>query len=205
MSFYEDRVFPVFLELATRPFARDRAALIGRASGRVLELGIGTGANLPFYPPSAHEVVGLEPCAALLEKARARAALLPDPARFTLVQGTAEAMPWPDDSFDTIVACLVFCTIPDPATAAAEARRVLKPGGQFLFFEHVASPDAGLRRWQDRLNPLWQKASCGCRLNCDTAEVFRAAGLNWREFDRFRHPKVLALAGTMIRGVATKP
>jgi ubiquinone/menaquinone biosynthesis C-methylase UbiE len=205
MSFYEDRVFPVFLDLATRPFARDRAALIGRASGRVLELGVGTGANLPFYTEAAREVVGLEPCAALLEQARARAATLPDPQRITLVQGVAESLPFPDDSFDTVVACLVFCTIPDAATAAAEARRVLRPGGQFLFFEHVASTDAGTRRWQERLNPLWQKAACGCRLNCDTAEVFRAAGLEWREFDRFRHPKVLALAGTMIRGVATKP
>lgn len=204
MSFYEDHVFPLFLDVATRPFRRDRAALVAQARGRVLEIGVGTGANLPYYTPAATEVVGLEPSAAMLADAEARAATLDNGPRFTFVQGGAEALPFPDESFDTVVACLVFCTIPDFTAAAEEARRVLKPGGELLFFEHVAHPSAAVRRWQQRLNPVWRKLACGCNLNRDTTGTFRAAGFRFIELDAFEHPKVPALAGAMIRGRATR-
>jgi len=204
MSFYEDHVFPVFLNIATRPFRRDREALIRKATGRVLEIGIGTGANLPHYTAAATEVIGLEPSRAMLDDARAVAATLTGPTRFEFVVGGAEALPFPDASFDTVIACLVFCTIPDTQASAREAFRVLKPGGQFLFFEHVAHPRADIRRWQDRLNPAWKKLACGCNLNRDTAAIFREAGFRFAELDAFEHPKVPALAGAIIRGRATR-
>lgn len=204
MSFYEDHVFPVFLDVATRPFRRDRAELMARAHGRVLEIGAGNGANLGHYTPAATEVVLLEPSRAMLAQAEQRARALPHPERFSYVVGGAEALPFPDQSFDTVIACLVFCTIPDVANSAREAYRVLKPGGTFLFFEHVAHPRAGVRRWQDRLNPAWKKLACGCHLNRDTAATFRAAGFRFSEFEAFEHPKVPALAGAIIRGSATR-
>lgn len=204
MSFYEDHVFPLFLDIATRPFRRDRKQLIAQATGRVLEIGIGTGANLPFYTSAATEVVGLEPSRAMIADAEKLAAGLHGSTRFEFVVGGAEALPFPDQSFDTVIACLVFCTIPDTAASAREALRVLKPGGQFLFFEHVAHPSAGVRRWQDRLNPAWKKLACGCHLNRDTAATFREAGFRFVEMDAFQHPKVPALAGAIIRGHATR-
>ncbi|MFZ5698514.1 MAG: class I SAM-dependent methyltransferase [Pseudomonadota bacterium] len=204
MSFYEDHVFPVFLNIATRPFRSDRERLIGQAAGRVLEIGIGTGANLPFYTSAATEVVGLEPSRAMLADAERVATGLGGKTRFQFVVGGAEALPFPDQSFDTVIACLVFCTIPDTPSSAREAFRVLKPGGQFLFFEHVAHPDAGVRRWQDRLNPIWKKLACGCHLNRDTAATFRDAGFQFVDFEAFEHPKVPALAGAIIRGRAKR-
>lgn len=204
MSFYEDHVFPVFLNVATRPFRRDRQALVARARGRVLEIGIGTGANLPYYSAAATEVIGLEPSGAMLGDAARLAAGLPGSDRFSFVVGGAESLPFADASFDTVIACLVFCTIPDTENAAKEALRVLKPGGQFLFFEHVAHPRESVRRWQDRLNPAWKKLACGCHLNRDTAQTFRDAGFRFVEFDAFEHPGVPSLAGAIIRGSATR-
>ncbi|MFZ5723122.1 MAG: class I SAM-dependent methyltransferase [Pseudomonadota bacterium] len=204
MSFYEDRIFPLFLDLATRPFRPDRTRLLAQARGRVLEIGAGNGANLPAYTPAATDIVLLEPAAALLAEAEKRARTLPDPGRFSFIAAGAEALPFVDESFDTVIACLVFCTIPDVENAAREARRVLKPDGQFLFFEHVAHPRAGVRRWQQRLNPAWKKLACGCHLDRDTAAVFSAAGFRYTEFEAFEHPKVPALAGAIIRGRATR-
>lgn len=204
MSFYEDHVFPVFLDFATRPFRQDRQRLVARARGRVLEIGVGTGANLPFYGAAASEVIGLEPSRAMLDDAEKLAAGLRGGPRFSFVVGGAEALPFPDASFDTVIACLVFCTIPDTENAAREALRVLKPGGEFLFFEHVAHPRASVRRWQERLNPAWKKLACGCHLNRDTTQTFRDAGFRFVELDAFEHPGVPPLAGAIIRGSATR-
>lgn len=204
MSFYEDHVFPLFLDIATRPFRPDRERLIAQARGRVLEIGAGNGANLPCYTPAATDVVLLEPSRAMLAEAEQRSQTLHDPGRFSFVVGGAEALPFPDQSFDTVIACLVFCTIPDVENSAREAFRVLKPGGQFLFFEHVAHPRENVRRWQERINPLWKKLACGCHLNRDTATTFRAAGFQFMEFEAFEHPKVPALAGAIIRGSASR-
>lgn len=204
MGFYEDRIFPPLLDVATRPFRRDRQALIARASGRVLEIGMGTGANLPYYTGLATEVVGLEPSKAMLAEAEKTAARLSGQTRYRFVVGSAEAMPFPDQSFDTVVACLVFCTIPDARGAAREALRVLRPGGDLLFFEHVAHPRPSVHRWQQRVNPLWRRLACGCELTRDTQSVFADAGFLFTELETLEHPKALAIANAMLRGRATR-
>lgn len=150
-SWYEDRVFPRLLDWATRPLARDRAALIGSATGRVLELGVGNGANF-YYSEQASEIHGIEPANALLNEARAVANSVSGPDRFHLIQAGAENLPYPDNHFDTVIACLVFCTIPDAETAAKETLRVLKPGGTLMVLEHVAHEKPVWRRGQSRLS-----------------------------------------------------
>ncbi|HBC18988.1 MAG TPA: SAM-dependent methyltransferase, partial [Alcanivorax sp.] len=113
MSLYEDKLFPVLLDWATRPVYRDRARIVGQAQGRVLELGVGTGSNFAFYGDSATEIHGIEPVEAMLDIAREAADQCPHPDRFVLRTGDAQQLPYPDHHFDTVVACLVFCTIPD--------------------------------------------------------------------------------------------
>ena len=136
MGWYEDRIFPHLLDWATRPLTPQRRELIASAHGRVLELGVGTGANLPWYSEQASEIHGIEPAGALLELARQQADKCEQPSRFHFHQCGAESLPFPDQHFDCVIACLVMCTIPDADAAAAEIYRILKPGGQLLVLEH---------------------------------------------------------------------
>ena len=119
-----------------------------------------------------------------------------------LAAATAERLPFRVQVFDTVVAVLVLCTIPDPAASLAEARRVLLPGGRLLFLEHVRAPDPGLERWQRRLQPIWGRLACGCHLARDTERRIVEAGFNVEELDRFRLPHVPGIVGHMIRGRA---
>lgn len=204
MSFYEDRIFPFFMEMATKTFRREIAQLIGSADGRVLEIGAGTGANLGFYRDAVTEVVGIEPVEAMLEKARAVVAQAGHRFPVSLQVGDARQLPFEDDSFDSVVACLVFCTIPEPEKAAEEMRRVLKPGGKLVFYEHVASARPGVRIWQRRINPVWRKVACGCEITRDTRQLFESAGFRYQQIDDFEHPKVPPLMAPIISGIAIK-
>lgn len=204
MSFYEDRIFPFFMEMATKTFRREIAQLIGSADGRVLEIGAGTGANLGFYTDGVTEVVGIEPVEAMLEKARAVVAQAGHRFPVSLQVGDARRLPFEDDSFDSVVACLVFCTIPEPEKAAEEMRRVLKPGGKLVFYEHVASARPGVRIWQRRINPVWRKVACGCEITRDTRQLFESAGFRYQQIDDFEHPKVPPLMAPIISGIAIK-
>lgn len=204
-AWYEDKVFPRLLDRATRPLGRDRKELLARASGRVLEIGVGNGANFPFYTDSATEIHGIEPARALLAEARASAATQPNPQRFHLLETGAEAMPYPDNHFDVVVACLVFCTIPDAAGAAREVLRVLKPGGQLLVLEHVAHQQPLWRRGQKMIEPLWTPMACGCHLSRDTYGLFKEAGFDVSGLNQWQHPKIPRLAGFMLSGTALKP
>ena len=180
MSFYNDVILPRLCDLAMRnkdllPY-RERA--VRAARGRVLEIGIGSGRNLPFYEPAVNQVVGLEPGPKLL--AMARHAPHPDvPIEF--VEASAEAIPIEDRSIDTVVTTWTMCSIPDVDRALGEGRRVLKRGGKLVFVEHGRAPDASVRWWQDRLTPAWKHISGGCHLNRDIADVLRRNGFDVEE------------------------
>ena len=181
MGFYQDRIVPHLVNLSMRnsQLTPYRERIASQAEGRVLEIGVGSGANLPLYTDRATEVLGVEPHPRLLNMAAAKIGRVP--AR--LIEGSAESIPLEDSSVDTIVTTWTLCTIPDIATALREMRRVLKPDGQLLFVEHGLSPDQGVRKWQDFLNPVWKKIAGGCHLNrpLRTSLKWRAfASLDWR-------------------------
>jgi ubiquinone/menaquinone biosynthesis C-methylase UbiE len=159
---------------------RQRARTAREATGRVLELGVGTGLNLPHYAAAA-EVVGIDPDPHMLRRARPRAAAAPCPVE--LAEGSAEALPFEDASFDTVVAALSLCTIPDPRAALREARRVLRPAGRPLFLEHVRAERPWAARLQDLLERPWLRVAGGCHCNRDTlaaiAELYQVERL-WR-------------------------
>ncbi len=165
MGFYRDAVVPHLIRLAmrNRQLVPYRERVVGAAEGRVLEIGIGAAANLPFMPPAVDEVIGLEPARRLVAMAGRAAMEAALPVR--LVEGSAEAIPLDDRSVDTVLTTWTMCSIPDPVAALNEMRRVLKPGGRLLFVEHGRSPDAGVRRWQNRLNPIWRPVAGGCNIN----------------------------------------
>jgi ubiquinone/menaquinone biosynthesis C-methylase UbiE len=152
--------------------ARQRAATAGAATGRVLELGVGTGLNLPYYE-RATGVVGIDPDPHMLRRARLRAAEAP--CQVELRQASAEALPFPDGSFDAIVVTLALCTIAEPAAALREARRVLAPEGRLLFLEHVRAERAPIAKLQDLLERPWMWVAGGCHPNRDTVAAIGEA------------------------------
>jgi ubiquinone/menaquinone biosynthesis C-methylase UbiE len=165
MSFYQRHVLPHLLHFAMRqkyllPF---RQRVIGAAEGRVLEIGIGSGLNLPLYGPNVRAVIGLEPSPELLRMARERDAEAAVPIEF--LEASAEVVPLDDANIDTVVTTWTLCTIPDAPRALTELRRVLRPSGALLFVEHGRAPEPGVAHWQDRLDPLWRRIAGGCHLN----------------------------------------
>jgi ubiquinone/menaquinone biosynthesis C-methylase UbiE len=178
-SWYDRHLLPYVLDLACSisPIRRQRIKLIPQAEGQVLEVGIGTGLNLPFYDRSrVRQIVGVDPELHLhrLALKRGRDAGLD----ITLIGLSAERLPVEDVSFDTVVCTYTLCTIADPVAALREMRRVLKPGGKLLFSEHGKSPDANVLAWQTRLQPYWSKVAGGCKLNRDIPALLKAAGFN---------------------------
>ena len=151
-----------------------RHQTIASARGLVLEVGVGSGVNLPLYGPAVTRVVGLDPSPELLRLASRRAADLAIPV--SLPRASAEHLPLADAVFDTIVMTWTLCSIPNPIAALTEMRRVLKPGGQLLFVEHGLSPEIRTARWQRRLTPYWKRISGGCHLDRKTDDLIRAAG-----------------------------
>ena len=177
MGLYERFVLPRLIDLACKqePAARQRAKVVPAARGRVLEVGFGSGLNLPFYDAANIERLwALEPSPHIL--ARARGALGRAPFDVEVIESGAESIPLPDGAADTVVITYTLCSIPEPLGALAEIRRVLSPTGALLFNEHGAAPDASVRRWQDRLTPLWSRLGGGCHLNRDAPELLRSAG-----------------------------
>lgn len=181
MGFYKDRIVPhlVNLSMRSRQLAPYRERVLSRAAGRVLDVGVGSGVNLPLYTDRATEILGLEPHPKLLKMAAEKKGRIP--AR--LIEGSAESIPLEDASVDTVVTTWTLCTIPDVAKALAEMRRVLKRDGQFLFVEHGLSPDERVRKWQNRLTPVWTKIGGGCHLNRPIADLVRDAGFRVSQLD----------------------
>lgn len=177
-----------------------RAEVAGGARGRVLELGAGTGLNLPHYAPDLEDLVLTEPEAPMARRLRARVAELDRAAR--VVEAPAERLPVPGGSVDVVVCTLVLCTVPSVEAALAEVRRVLAPGGTLRFLEHVRHAEAARAARQDRITPVWRRVACGCRPNRPTPELLRAAG--WTVEDRGHHfPKAPSFVQPLALGVAT--
>jgi ubiquinone/menaquinone biosynthesis C-methylase UbiE len=176
VNFYNRRVLPRLIDFAmTREDAtRLRAAHVPAAHGVVLEVGIGSGLNLPFYTRGVTRVYGVDPSAELLAMARERAAAAPFPVE--LVHGSADRIALGDASVDTVVATWSLCSIANAPEALREMRRVLKPGGTFIFVEHGLAPDGGVRKWQNRLTPFWRPFAGGCHLNRKMDDLVRGAG-----------------------------
>jgi ubiquinone/menaquinone biosynthesis C-methylase UbiE len=176
MGFYQDQVVPLLTSLSMRNenLAAYRQRVVPEATGRVLEIGIGAGLNLPLYSPKiVQQVIGLEPSPKLLEMARRveRHGLSVD-----FVEGSAEEIPLENASVDTVVTTWTLCTIPDPDSALRQMRRVLKPGGHLLFVEHGRAPDPKVVWWQDRLTPIWKRIGGGCHLNRPISSLIAGAG-----------------------------
>jgi ubiquinone/menaquinone biosynthesis C-methylase UbiE len=183
-----------------------RAALLAGARGRVVEIGAGTGVNLDLYGDGIEDLTLIEPDPHMGARLRERLAAGPPggeggaPRR--LVAAPAEAIPFADDTFDTAVATLVLCTVPDPTAAIDELARVLKPGGRLLFIEHVRSEDPGRARWQDRLEKPWRFMADGCHCNRDTAAALDASAFAIDQIEQGKMPKAPPIVRPLIRGSA---
>ena len=179
-----------------------RRRLLAGLHGRVLEVGAGNGLNFPHYPATVTEVLAIEPEPYLRRLAMAAASQAPAPIR--VADGTAEALPADDATFDGVVASLVLCTVTDPDQALAEVRRVLRPGGTLRFYEHVRATDPRLARWQDQLERPWGWLVGGCHPNRDTVAAITAAGLQVVRLDRFDLQAMPPLARPHVLGVAER-
>ncbi len=176
MAIYRDQILPFLIHHSMRQknLVSYRARIIPAAEGRVLEVGIGSGLNLPFYTASVDRVIGLEPSPKLLSMTHAAARDVS--TSVDLIEGSSEAIPLNDGSIDTVVTTWTLCTIPNASRALQEMLRVLKPTGRLLFIEHGRAPDASIRWWQDHLNPIWKRLSGGCELNRPIHELIQSAG-----------------------------
>jgi ubiquinone/menaquinone biosynthesis C-methylase UbiE len=183
MGFYQDKILPYVIHSAMRQrnLAAYRGRVVPAAEGRVLEIGIGSGLNLPFYSLKAEHVIGLDPSPKLLSMARQVARPSSGPAEF--VEGSAEAIPLDDASVDTVVTTWTLCSIPDAPRSLLEMRRVLRPDGRLLFVEHGRAPDANVRWWQDHLNPAWKRLGGGCHLNREIKALIEGAGFQFERIE----------------------
>ena len=189
MGFYARHVLPRMIDLVMRnkETARLRAAWIPQARGDVLEVGIGSGLNLPFYSSDVKRVHGVDPSLELQRMARERAASLPVNVEF-LSQSAEELLPLPNGSMDTIVMTWTLCSIANAPKALEQMKRVLKPSGQLIFVEHGRAPDRGVAVWQDRITPVWKCIGGGCQLNLKVDEIITKAGFQITELKVFYLP-----------------
>ncbi len=202
-SFYDRHILPRLIGCAcgAGAIAKQRAKIVPRAAGRVLELGIGGGLNLAFYDPArVTSVTGVDPSEGL--RNRALAAPRPEGLKVKVLPGEAEQLGFDDESFDTVVCTFTLCSVHTPAAVLAEARRVLKPGGRFLFCEHGLAPDAAVARWQRRIEPFWTPLAGGCHLTRPVGAAIAAAGFVIDETQTFYMPKTPRPLGWCELGVA---
>lgn len=202
MGLYGDRVLPHVINVVmnskqVRPI---RARVCADLKGEVLEIGFGTGHNLPFMPADVTRLLAVEPSGRSVKLATDR--ISASPIDVDVVGLDGQQLPVADASVDAVLCTWSLCTIPDAVAAVREARRVLRPGGTFHFVEHGAAPDEGVRRWQDRFNPLQNRIAGGCNLNRDIAGIVEAGGLQVTKLERYYNPGEPKAVGAMYEGVA---
>ena len=189
MGLYSKYILPrvIHFTCGLKPNMRQREKVVPHARGQVLEVGIGSGLNLPYYDATkVTRVWGLEPSPEMTRMAAQAARSLPFEVEFIGLPG--DEIPLDDGSVDTVVVTYTLCTIPDTLPALGQMRRVLRPGGELIFCEHGAAPDASVRRWQDRLNPVWRRLGGGCNLNRPIPALIEAGGFRIDSLDTMYLP-----------------
>jgi SAM-dependent methyltransferase len=179
-----------------------RRELLAQARGRVLELGAGTALNLDHYPDSIEGLTMVEPDPHMIKQLREKLEQSSRSAEISVIEAPGEDLPFADASFDTVAVTLVLCTVPDPEASLAEIKRVLAPGGQLLFLEHVRSNHPDLAKWQDRLESPWRFLADGCHCNRDTVAAIDAAGFELGDVERGELPKLPPLVRPLVTGSA---
>jgi ubiquinone/menaquinone biosynthesis C-methylase UbiE len=203
MSLYEKYVLPKFLNCAcgSKPVARQREKVVPLAEGKVLEIGIGSGLNLPFYDKTrVDEIWGLDPSEELSEMARAVA--IQEGMEVNFISSGAEEIPLPDNHFDSVLITYTMCTIPEVMRANTEIRRVLKNQGKMIFCEHGAAPDENIRKWQKRINPFWGKIAGGCNIDRNIPSLIQDSGFDIIEIEEMYLPNTPKIAGYNFWGYA---
>lgn len=205
MGLWERYVVPPLISCAcaTKPIMKQRAKVVPRAYGNVLEIGCGSGTNFDFYAHNEIETLyALEPSKGMIKRAQKKAADLGWGNRIKFLESGAEAVELDDASIDTVVITFVLCTIPDWEGALKEARRVLKPDGQILFSEHGLAPDEGVAKWQRRIEPVWRPLAGGCHLTRDTGHMLTASGFALEGMETMYLPSTPKIAGFVSWGAA---
>lgn len=203
MGFYDKHVLPHFINCAcgAKPIMKQREKVVPRASGTVLEIGIGTGLNLPYYDSSkVDRLIGLDPSEASWVLAGERAAHLDFPVEFIGLSG--EDIPLAENSVDTVLVTFALCTIPHPVVALKGMGRVLKPGGELIFCEHGLAPDEPVHKWQNRIDPIWGKFTGGCHLNRDIPALLQSGGFTIADMEKQYLPSTPRFAGFNYWGSA---
>ena len=205
MGIYEDKVLPHIINLACgmKPLRQYRERACAGLRGRVLEVGFGSGLNIPYYPADVTGVAAIEPADTGWKLARKRLAKTKVPIERTGLDG--QSLPLEDDSCDTALSTFTLCTIPDVEAALGEIRRVLKPGGELHFLEHGLAPDDSVQRWQHRIEPTQKRLFGGCHLTRPVAELLAKAGFTVTELDTFYEKSAPKPWGAASLGVAVVP
>ena len=203
MSLYEKYVLPKFLNCAcgSKPVSYQRKKVVPLAEGKVLEVGIGSGLNLPFYDKAKiDEIWGLDPSEQLSEMAKQVADEESMEVKF--ISSGAEDIPLPDNYFDCVLVTYTMCTIPEVQRANQEIRRVLKDDGKMIFCEHGEAPDQNIRKWQNRINPFWGKLAGGCNINRKIPSLIQDSGFDIIEMEEMYLPNTPKIAGYNYWGYA---
>lgn len=202
MNLYRRVIFPQLLDLALsgERIERYRRQLLAHVQGAVLEIGFGTGLNLSCYPEHIRKITGVDPNPGMGSLARRRIASSPIAVDWQVAD--AQELPFPSQSFDSVVSTWTLCSIPNVAKALGEIRRVLRAGGKLFFLEHGLSEDPQVQRWQNRLNPLQKVIADGCNLNRDMARLIREAGFRFEQLERFYMPDQPRFIGYTYQGIA---
>jgi ubiquinone/menaquinone biosynthesis C-methylase UbiE len=204
MGLYADIILPRLMDWTLRheSVARYRRAALAEAHGDVLEVGFGTGLNLPHYPAAVRTLTAVDASPAMGRLARARIAASPIPVEQRALDG--ERLPFPDEAFDTVVSTFTLCSIEDVGRALAEMRRVLKPDGRYVFLEHGLSPEPRVRAWQHRLTPVQRALAGNCRLDRDIAALVAGQGFTILRLEREYMEKAPKVSGYLYTGVAAR-
>jgi ubiquinone/menaquinone biosynthesis C-methylase UbiE len=183
MGFYQNQIVPLLINLTMRQrnLTAYRSRVVPAAEGQVLEIGIGSGLNLPFYTRNVRQVIGLDPSQKLLSMARGNLRLGLSPVEF--IEGSAEAIPLETKIIDTVVMTWTLCSVPNAGRALREMSRVLKPTGRLLFVEHGRAPDPNVQWWQDHMTPVWKRLGGGCHLNRAIKLLIEDAGFKFERFE----------------------